>query len=164
MVLNPQLRAKLIEMLVIELLLIVNNDNLWYSESTYDGIPDKVAYVTFSYRCQRFGLDPLCEIIYNHHQKFPLSRCQGKRPHNVYAPLSEGPWARNGYEMFCWLSKDTTESLTAIASSNKIHCIILHCWLVVSCSNQLMDKGPTFTMIFTYSFMNLLHDVLSFGW
>lgn len=75
MVLDSQLRVKLVEMPIVELLAIVDNDNLWYSESTYYGLSDEVTYVVLGYHRQGLGFNPFCKVVDNHYKEFPLSFC-----------------------------------------------------------------------------------------
>ena len=45
---NMKFRIKLFKVLIVELLIIVGDDDIWQTESAYDWFLDEVFYLTFS--------------------------------------------------------------------------------------------------------------------
>ena len=104
-------------------------------ELSYDILPDEYFDIYISDISQRFGLDPLGNIICADQQVLFVSKCFRERTYNVQAPLSKRPKAGKRIEIFSMLVNVWSESLTLITFSGIFLRFFLHAWPLVSLSN-----------------------------
>ena len=57
---------------------------------------------------------PLGKVVCDYEHVYALARCCRKLSHNIYPPLHEGPWKKDGSELFGWKVRDRSEALATV--------------------------------------------------
>ena len=83
MIFYPQLRAKILEGVVVELFLVV------WDQDPRDPIPvddiplNKILYILLHNGGQGFNFHPLCEVVYAYYKEFQLLHCYREWSYDV---------------------------------------------------------------------------------
>ena len=140
MIVDSKLFTKIPERCVIKLSPIVRHKHPWYSEPAHNTLPDKVLNILLCDFRQGFNFYPFGEVIDPYYQKFHLSGSCWKGTQNIQPPLCKGPWGHHWGKVLRRLSRDVTKSLTLITYLDICFSINLYGWLVIPCTDDLVDK------------------------
>ena len=140
MIVDSKLFTKIPERCVINLSSIVRHQHPRYPEPAHNTLLDEVLNILLYDFCQGFSFHPFCEVINPYYQKFHLSGPCQEGTQNIQPPLCKGPWGHHWGKVLRRLSRDVTESLTLITDLDICFSINLYGWLVISCTDDLVDK------------------------
>ena len=140
MIIDSKLFIKIPERCVIKLSSIVRHKHPRYSKPAHNTLLDEVLNILLCNFRQEFNFHPPGEVINPYHQKFHLSVLSRKGTQNIQPPLCKGPWGHHWGKVLRRLSRDVTVSLTLITDLEICFGISLNGWLVVSCTDDLMDE------------------------
>ena len=124
-VVDPELDALLLEEGVVDLLPVVGGDNPWDAKPAEEVLPDKLPRSLFGDHGNRFGFDPLGEVVDGYEQELLPALGLWVRAQDVNAPSSKRARFKQAMELFGWLLDELPKLLTFRALPNKGHAILL---------------------------------------
>ena len=155
--------AKVFEVLIFELSAIVGYDRMRESESVNYRFLNEILHLAFYNLCQRFGLHPFRKVIDDDDQKFFLSECWRERTKYVNSPLRKQPRGCDRCQLRRRLTLGIGIPLAWLAPSDELSCVLLHCWLRIPFSKNLIGEGLAPQVVPVDPFVNFLKCIIGIG-
>ena len=129
-----------LECVIVKLLSVVRDKDLWDSKKKNDAFPDKASDIFLHDSGQWFGLNPFGEVVDLYNKDLELQYGHREGSHYVQSPLGEWPEGIHWCKFLSWLSHDIAE---ALAFFTRLHIglgVFLHSRPVVSNSYQYVNQ------------------------